>query len=44
MYDESFVSQLSEHGIVDVMKEDIQTDEFFCISNQDFLQPTITSL
>jgi hypothetical protein len=26
------------------MKEDIQTDEFFCISNQDFLQPTITSL
>jgi len=42
--DTTFISDYHEHWAVDILKNDISTDEFFCISNQDNFQPIITSL
>jgi tRNA synthetases class I (I, L, M and V) len=42
--DTSFISDYQIHWDIDNLKNDIITDEFFCISNQDELQPIITSL
>lgn len=42
--DTSFISDYQIHWDINSLKDDITTDEFFCISNQDEFQPIITSL
>ncbi len=42
--DTTFISDYREYWVVDILKNDISTNEFFCMSNQDNFQPIITSL
>ena len=42
--DVTFLSDYHEYWAVDTLKNDISTDEFFCISNQDNFQPIMSSL
>ena len=42
--DNTFISDYKEYWLVENLKNDIEKDEYFCISNQDTFQPIMTSL
>ncbi len=44
LWDDDFVRHYVEHGSSQELINDIQLDEFFCISNQDLNQPIMSSL